>query len=108
MAAKLVTVLNTTLGAIGLNSLPAKDRDGKPILTSVQHFNVPAQSLDSAGKPVPGACEIPADLWKDLAANDDFTRGHIEARRLVVDESVQDSTDDQKSKDDANKGKPAK
>lgn len=87
MAAKMVRVLNTHSSGVGINSLPVKDKDGKPNLTTVQYFDLPAQTLDSAGKPVPGACDIPEDLWKELAAKDDFVRGHLDARRLVVEEA---------------------
>lgn len=85
----MATVLNHSQGGRGVYSLPKRDRDGKPDLTTVKYYFTPMPSPpDKDGNIVPGSCEIPDDVLKELRANDDFTRGLFDSRQWSVDESA--------------------
>src|SRR5579863_7256906 len=81
----MAKIICTRRGAMGVHTLPQKNKEGKLDPSTVQFFHIPGSAgMNRGGKPADRrAVEIPDDLWKELKAKDPFVRGAVAKRELV-------------------------
>ena len=83
----MAKLLNTRGGALGFNTMPLNDKDGKPDRRTVKYIHAPAPEIDAGGNVIaPGEFEIEdEDLARllDKKAGDTFTKHHFASRRIL-------------------------